>query len=79
MIFFIEKKDAPLSYTEMEDGKLMGRGVAFKLFEFLMSKYNFTYEIVQHDRNIIGSQDEYEGSLLQSLHKNVSEFRSKIV
>lgn len=63
-----------MSYTEIEDGKLVGKGVAFKLFEFLMMKYNFTYEIVKHDRNIIGSQDDLEGSLLESLYKNVRIF-----
>lgn len=56
----------------MEDGKLVGKGVAFKLLQFLMDKYNFTYEIVKHERNIIGSQDDFNGSLLQSLYSNVS-------
>lgn len=56
----------------MEDGKLVGKGVAFKLFQFLMDKYNFSYEIVKHDRNIIGSQDDFAGSLLQNLYSNVS-------
>lgn len=55
----------------MEDGKLVGKGVAFKLFEFLTIKYNFTYEIVKQGRNIIGSEEEFEGSLLESLYKNV--------
>lgn len=65
-------KDPPLSYTEMESGKLVGKGVAFNLLEFLMKKYNFTYEIVQHEKNIIGSREDFEGSLLESLHKNVN-------
>lgn len=56
----------------MESGKLVGKGVAFQLFQFLMDKYNFTYDIVQHDRNIIGSYDDFNGSLLQSLYKKVS-------
>lgn len=55
----------------MEDGKLVGKGVAFKLLQFLMDKYNFSYEIVKHDRNIIGSQEDFNGSLLQSLNSNV--------
>lgn len=46
--------------------------MAFKLLQFLMDKYNFTYDIVSHDRNIIGSQEELNGSLIQSLYKNVS-------
>lgn len=56
------------------DGKLVGRGVAFRLLEFLMEKFNFTYEIVKHDRNIIGSIEDFNGSLLQTLSKNVSIF-----
>lgn len=56
----------------MEEGKLVGKGISFKLFEFLTKKYNFTYEIIPHDRNIIGSQDDLEGSLLESLYTNVN-------
>lgn len=55
----------------MEDGKMVGKGVAFKLFQFLMTKYNFTYEIIKQERNVIGSKDDFEGSLLESLYKNV--------
>lgn len=58
----------------MESGKLIGKGIAFQLLQFMMDKYNFTYEIVKHDRNIIGSQDDFNGSLIQSLHNNVSKF-----
>lgn len=60
-----------MSYTEIEDGKIVGKGVAFKLFQFLMTKYNFTYEIIKQDRNVIGSQEDFEGSLIESLYKNV--------
>lgn len=38
-----------------------------------MDKYNFTYEIVEHDKNIIGSREELAGSLLESLYRNVIE------
>lgn len=58
----------------MEGGKIVGKGIAFELLEFLMYKYNFTYDIVKHDRNIIGSQDDFNGSLLESLYKNVRYF-----
>lgn len=58
----------------MESGKLVGKGIAFQLLQFMMDKYNFTYEIVKHDRNIIGSQDDFNGSLIQSLYNNVSKF-----
>lgn len=56
----------------MESGKLVGKGIAFQLLQFMMDKYNFTYEIIKHDRNIIGSQDDFNGSLIHSLYKNVS-------
>lgn len=56
----------------MVNGTLVGKGVAFQLLNFIMEKYNFTYEIVKHDRNIIGSPDDFSGSLLEVLHKNVS-------
>lgn len=55
----------------MDAGKLIGKGVAFDLLQFIMDKYNFTYEIVPHDRNIIGSQEDFSGSLLHSLYSNV--------
>lgn len=61
-----------MSYTETESGKLVGKGIAFQLLQFMMDKYNFTYEIVKHDRNIIGSQEDFNGSLIQSLYSNVS-------
>ncbi|XP_031622172.1 glutamate receptor ionotropic, delta-2 [Contarinia nasturtii] len=67
-------EDPPLSYTEVDSsGKLVGKGVAFKLFQFLMDKFNFTYEIVKHDRNIIGSIEDLNGSLLHTLSKNDAE------
>lgn len=66
-------QDPPLSYTEMDGDKLVGRGVAFKIFQFLMDKYNFTYEIVRHEKNIIGSRVQLAGSLLESLYRNVIE------
>lgn len=60
----------------MESGKLVGKGVAFQLLQFMMDKYNFTYKIVKHDRNVIGSQDDFSGSLLQSLYNNVRKLNN---
>lgn len=54
-----------------ESGKLVGKGVAFKLFKFLTDKFNFSYEIVKHSRNIIGSREDFNGSLLETLYKKV--------
>lgn len=58
----------------MESGKLVGKGIAFNLLQFLMEKFNFTYEIVEHAKNIIGSREDFEGSLLESLYTNVILF-----
>lgn len=63
----------------MESGKLVGKGVAFQLLQFMMEKFNFTYEIIKHDRNIIGSPDDFNGSLLQSLYTNVRNYSLSIV
>uniref|UniRef100_A0A1I8NWC1 Ionotropic glutamate receptor C-terminal domain-containing protein n=1 Tax=Stomoxys calcitrans TaxID=35570 RepID=A0A1I8NWC1_STOCA len=62
-------EDYPLSYTEMgPDGKKQGKGVSFILLDFLMEKFNFTYEVVVPSGNIIGSRSDFEGSLIQMLN-----------
>lgn len=65
-ITFVE--DFPLSYSS-KDNK--GLGVAFELLEFLTDKFNFTYELVRPQRNIMGSSDQYNGSILQLLETEV--------
>ncbi|XP_073841671.1 ionotropic receptor 76b [Musca autumnalis] len=65
-------EDYPLSYTETQkDGSKKGMGVSFILLDFLMEKFNFTYEVHVPKGNIIGSSQDFKGSLIQML--NASE------
>lgn len=66
-------EDYPLSYTETyENGTVEGLGVAFELIDFLMEKFNFTYEVLVPKGNIIGSQTDFSDSLIEMLNKSVS-------
>uniref|UniRef100_A0A182JGR2 Ionotropic glutamate receptor C-terminal domain-containing protein n=1 Tax=Anopheles atroparvus TaxID=41427 RepID=A0A182JGR2_ANOAO len=60
-------QDWPLSYTVKLNGTIVGGGVAFDLLEFLMEKFNFTYELVMPEQNIVGSSNDMAGSVLQLL------------
>ncbi|XP_035893437.1 glutamate receptor ionotropic, delta-1 [Anopheles stephensi] len=60
-------QDWPLSYTVKINGTYVGAGVAFDLLEFLMEKFNFTYELVMPEQNIVGSSNDMAGSVLQLL------------
>ncbi|XP_053669519.1 probable glutamate receptor [Anopheles marshallii] len=60
-------QDWPLSYTVKINGSYIGAGVAFDLLEFLMEKFNFTYELVMPEQNIVGSSNDMAGSVLQLL------------
>ncbi|XP_050080353.1 glutamate receptor ionotropic, kainate 2 [Anopheles maculipalpis] len=60
-------QDWPLSYTVKINGTYIGAGVAFDLLEFLMEKFNFTYELVMPEQNIVGSSNDMAGSVLQLL------------
>lgn len=55
----------------MENGKPVGKGVAFKALDFLTLKFNFTFNIVQLDKDIIGSKSDYAGSLVECLNESV--------
>ncbi|XP_050094606.1 glutamate receptor ionotropic, kainate 2 [Anopheles aquasalis] len=60
-------QDWPLSYTVKVNGSMVGGGVAFDLLEFLMEKFNFTYELVMPQLNIVGSSNDLSGSVLELL------------
>ncbi|XP_058828644.1 glutamate receptor ionotropic, kainate 4 [Topomyia yanbarensis] len=60
-------EDWPLSYTERINGTLIGRGVAFTLFEFIMEKYKFNYTLVMPEHNILGSSADMQGSIIELL------------
>lgn len=64
-------EDYPLSYVEKENGTLVGKGLAFEFFEILMKKYDFKYNLIIPDFNILGGTNDSEGSLLQMLIRNV--------
>lgn len=63
--------DYPLSYTVTENGTMSARGVAFELLEFLTEKLNFSYTLVKPEKNIMGSSDQYNGSILELLDTEV--------
>lgn len=54
-----------------ENGELVGKGVAFRILEFLKEKFNFTVHIHLAEKNIIGSNDDYNGSVVETLAKEV--------
>lgn len=68
--------DYPLSYSVIENGTTKGMGVAFELLEFLTEKLNFTYELVRPEKNIMGSSDQYDGSILELLDTQVCDKRA---
>uniref|UniRef100_A0A182QRA1 Ionotropic glutamate receptor L-glutamate and glycine-binding domain-containing protein n=1 Tax=Anopheles farauti TaxID=69004 RepID=A0A182QRA1_9DIPT len=66
-------QDWPLSYTVKINGSYVGAGVAFDLLEFLMEKFNFTYELVMPEQNIVGSSNDMGGSVLQLLANGTAD------
>lgn len=66
-------EDYPLSYTEMLDnGTRVGRGVSFQIIGFLQEKFNFTYDVVVPQDNIIGSTADLDRSLIEMVNNSVS-------
>jgi CTP:phosphocholine cytidylyltransferase-like protein len=59
------------NFSNLNSKILIIIGWAFEFFEFLMKKYNFTYNIVMSDYNIVGGSNDSEGSLMQMMLKNV--------
>jgi hypothetical protein len=66
--------DYPLSYVTKEGGNLVGKGVAFDFLETLMRKFNFTYTLKMPKRNIFGSTNDMDGSILDLMKSGVSFF-----
>lgn len=66
-------EDYPLSYTKrFDNGTVLGLGVAFELIDFLKDKFNFTYEVLVPESNIIGSKTDFADSLIEMLNTTVS-------
>ena len=59
-----------MSYTETINGTLRGRGVAFEVLDFLMEKFEFNYELIMPQNNIVGSTTDLAGSILQLVADN---------
>lgn len=67
----IHLKDYPLSYTRIENGTVVGKGIAFDIFNFLHEKFKFEYTIVLPENNIVGSTDDSAGSIINMLDNDV--------
>lgn len=66
-------EDYPLSYTQLLDnGTRIGQGVSFQIIEFLQKKFNFTYDVVVPQDNIIGSTTDFDRSLIEMVNNSVS-------
>lgn len=66
-------EDYPLSYTQLLDnGTRIGQGVSFQIIEFLQEKFNFTYDVVVPQDNIIGSTTDFDRSLIEMVNTSVS-------
>lgn len=62
--------DMPFSGIAEENGKWVGKGYAFYIFDLISSKLNFTYTIVPPEEHVLG--DENNG-ILSLLHKKEAE------
>ncbi|XP_017060059.1 glutamate receptor 2 [Drosophila ficusphila] len=73
-------EDYPLSYTELlENGTRIGRGVSFQIINFLKKKFNFTYEVVVPQDNIIGSLKDFDRSLIQMVNSSVVDLAAAFI
>lgn len=71
-------EDYPLSYTEvLENGTRVGHGVSFQIIEFLQKKFNFTFDVVVPQDNIIGSTMDLDRSLIEMVNNSVSNSLGK--
>lgn len=66
-------RDPPLSYTVKENNVTVGKGISFDFLDFLCEKFDFKYEIIMPEYNILGSSNDTAGSILEMMSKNVSK------
>jgi hypothetical protein len=59
-------EDYPLSYV-IRNETLRGKGWAFEFFDILAAKFNFSYNVIMPDSNILGSSNDSQGSLMQMI------------
>ncbi|XP_064544875.1 glutamate receptor 2 [Drosophila montana] len=73
-------EDYPLSYTEMLDsGTRVGRGVSFQIIGFLQEKFNFTYDVVVPQDNIIGSTADLDRSLIEMVNNSLVDLAAAFI
>lgn len=71
-------RDPPLSYTVRENNVTVGKGISFEFLDFLVEKFDFKYEIILPQYNILGSSNDTAGSILEMMSKNVSYYKWSI-
>ncbi|XP_055376829.1 glutamate receptor ionotropic, kainate 2 [Condylostylus longicornis] len=71
--------DFPLSYTEKKNGEIVGKGVSFALVDFLAKKYNFTYDVIKPDNDIIGSSYDMDKSLIELLNQSRADMAAAFI
>lgn len=64
-------EEYPFTYLEHKNGTVLGKGAAFRLFDILARKYNFTYEIVLPKNNFFGTIRGRNASMLEILTTGV--------
>ncbi|XP_033157583.1 glutamate receptor ionotropic, delta-1 [Drosophila mauritiana] len=73
-------EDYPLSYTEvLENGTRVGHGVSFQIIDFLKKKFNFTYEVVVPQDNIIGSPNDFDRSLIEMVNSSTVDLAAAFI
>ncbi|EDW44154.1 glutamate receptor ionotropic, delta-1 [Drosophila sechellia] len=73
-------EDYPLSYTEvLENGTRVGHGVSFQIIDFLKKKFNFTYEVVVPQDNIIGSPNDFDRSLIEMINSSTVDLAAAFI
>ncbi|EDV52455.1 glutamate receptor 2 [Drosophila erecta] len=73
-------EDFPLSYTQLlENGTRIGLGVSFQIINFLKKKFNFTYEVVVPQDNIIGSPSDYDRSLIEMVNSSTVDLAAAFI
>lgn len=70
-------EDYPLSYVE-RNKTTVGKGRAFEFFDILAEKYDFKYNIISPDRNIVGGSNDSEGSLMQVMIRKVRKVKFEV-
>ncbi|XP_037908321.1 ionotropic receptor 93a isoform X2 [Hermetia illucens] len=74
-----ERNLANLRNALNANGTVIGKGVSFDIVDFLAEKFNFTYDVVVPDKNIIGSSTDLSGSLIEILRNQSADIAAAFV